>query len=65
MDERLPYRLLTGEPDDSTFTERVSQALADGYVLHGSPAVAFDGERVVVAQALVRATGFDAQVLPA
>jgi hypothetical protein len=52
MDERLPYRVLTG-PDDRGFCERVSAALAEGYELHGGPAVTFDGERVVVAQALV------------
>lgn len=50
--ERLPYRLLTG-PDDRAFCERVSAALADGYVLHGSPAVTFDGSRVIAAQAVV------------
>ncbi|WP_290869235.1 GrpB family protein [Hamadaea sp.] len=47
----LPYRVLTG-PDDSTFCERVSEALADGYELHGSPALTFDGDRVIVAQAI-------------
>ena len=36
--ERLRYRLLTG-PDDRTFCERVSAALADGYELHGSPSI--------------------------
>jgi hypothetical protein len=46
------YRLLTG-PDDAGFCRRVSEALALGYVLHGSPAVTFDGERVIVAQAVV------------
>jgi hypothetical protein len=51
-DGRLRYRLLTG-PDDHTFCERVSAALADGYRLHGSPAATFDGERVIVAQAVV------------
>lgn len=64
MDERLPYRLFTG-PDDAQFCERVSQALAEGYVLHGGPSVAFDGERVVVAQALVLGSGFDTRVVPA
>jgi hypothetical protein len=49
---RLAYRLLTG-PDDAAFCERVSEALADGYQLHGNPAIAYDGTRVVVAQALV------------
>jgi hypothetical protein len=46
------YRLLTG-PDDANFCRRVSEALALGYVLYGSPAATFDGERVIVAQAVV------------
>lgn len=54
-DERLTYRVLTG-PDDTAFCRRVSDALSDGYELHGSPAVTFDGERVVVAQALIAGT---------
>ena len=49
----LAYRLLTGA-DDRAFCEKVSQALSDGYRLHGGPAVSVDGERVVVAQAVVR-----------
>lgn len=48
-----PYRLLTG-PDDDSFCWRVSQALELGYDLHGSPAMTFDGDRVIVAQALIR-----------
>ncbi len=48
----LPYRLLTG-PDDRSFCERISAALAEGYQLYGSPAATFDGERVIVAQAVV------------
>ncbi len=48
----LPYRLLTG-PDDRSFCERVSAALAEGYILHGSPSLAFDGGRTVAAQAVV------------
>ena len=51
-EERLRYRVLTG-PDDRGFCERVSQALAEGYLLHGGPALTFDGERVIVAQAVV------------
>lgn len=46
------YRVLTG-PDDAAFCHRVSDALKIGYVLHGSPAVTFNGERVIVAQALI------------
>jgi hypothetical protein len=51
--EGLPvYRVLTG-PDDAAFCQRVSEALALGYQLYGSPALTFDGQRVIVAQALV------------
>lgn len=46
------YRLLTG-PDDDSFCRWVSEALALGYVLYGSPAATFDGKRVIVAQALI------------
>ena len=51
-EERLSYRLVTG-PDDRSFCERISTALAEGYVLHGSPAATFNGSSVIVAQALV------------
>jgi hypothetical protein len=51
--EGLPsYRVLTG-PDDDAFCWRVSEALELGYQLHGSPSLAFDGDRVIVAQALL------------
>jgi hypothetical protein len=46
------YRLFTG-PDDAAFCRRVSEALAIGYVLYGSPAATFNGSEVIVAQALV------------
>jgi RimJ/RimL family protein N-acetyltransferase len=46
------YRVLTG-PDDAAFCHRVSQARELGYELHGSPALTFDEQRVIVAQALV------------
>ena len=52
QDDRLRYRLLTG-PDDRSFCERVSNALAEGYRLHGGPVVTFDGDRVIAAQAVV------------
>ena len=50
--ERLGYRLLTGDTTRA-FCEKVSAALAEGYVLHGSPTMVFDGESVVAAQAVV------------
>lgn len=46
------YRVLTG-PDDAQFCRRVSEALGLGYILHGSPAVTFNDENVIVAQALI------------
>jgi hypothetical protein len=46
------YRVLSG-PDDAAFCRRVSEAIALGYKLYGSPAVTFNGDQVIVAQALV------------
>ena len=46
------YRVLTG-PDDEHFCRRVSDALDLGYQLHERPTVAFNGEHVVVAQAVI------------
>ena len=46
------YRLFTG-PDDEKFCHRVSEALDMGYRLHGGPALTFNGERVIAAQALL------------
>jgi hypothetical protein len=51
-EQKLAYRLFTG-PDDRAFCERISAALAEGYVLHGSPSVTFNGSTVIVAQAVV------------
>lgn len=47
------YRCITG-PDDATFCLRVSEALNLGWELHGGPALTFDGNRVIAAQALVK-----------
>ena len=49
---RLRYRLLTGL-DNRAFCEKVSAALADGYVLYGSPSIASGPDGTVVAQAVV------------
>ena len=48
----LAYRLITG-PDDRSFCERISAALDEGYVLHGGPAVTFNGTSVICAQAVI------------
>ncbi len=49
------YRLLT-EDDTSAFCHKVSEALAKGWALHGSPSMTFDPKRRVVrcAQAVVK-----------
>ena len=53
-DDRPIYRLLTGK-DDRAFCERVSEALAQGWRLYGSPTMAFDdiSGSFKVAQAVV------------
>lgn len=50
--EKLKYRLITG-PDDRSFCERISKAIDDGYMLYGSPAITYNGERCIVAQAVL------------
>ncbi len=51
-DDLPRYRLLTG-PDDAAFCRRVSEALAMGYQLYGSPTMAHDGQGITVGQALI------------
>ena len=46
MTERKSYRFLTG-PDDASFCQRISDALAEGYILYGNPVmVVCDGVRI-------------------
>lgn len=47
------YRYLTG-PDDASFCLRVSEALNNGWELHGGPTLAFDGTRIIAGQAVVK-----------
>lgn len=47
------YRLLTG-PDDSAFCARVEKVLNQGWQLHGAPAATFNGQQVIVAQAITK-----------
>jgi hypothetical protein len=51
-DDLPRYRLLTGK-DDAEFCRRVSDVIALGYELYGSPAATFNGDHVVVAQAVI------------
>lgn len=51
-DDLPRYRLLTGS-DKEVFSRHVSAALDRGYEPYGSPCVTFDGERVILAQAVL------------
>ncbi len=46
------YRFLSG-PDDAAFCQRVSDALADGYVLYGNPVMVMDNGTRIVGQAVM------------
>ena len=51
--QHLPrYRAITGV-DDAAFCRRVSAALEQGYVLHGSPAITSHDGRAYLVQAVV------------
>ena len=52
MAQRKRYRFLTG-PDDAGFCQRVSDAMADGYVLYGDPVMVMTSEGVRCGQAVV------------
>lgn len=56
----LAYRLLTGE-DSSAFCHKVTEALAKGWQLHGSPAYAPDAATGTMrcAQAVVKEVAAD------
>ncbi|WP_083761758.1 DUF1737 domain-containing protein [Psychromonas ingrahamii] len=47
------YKLVTGK-DDADFCKRITKLLAQGYELYGSPAISFNGEHMVVIQAVVQ-----------
>lgn len=49
---RKAYRFLSGT-DDAAFCQRVSDALADGYVLYGNPVMVMDGRDRIVGQAII------------
>lgn len=52
MEKKLRYRLITGK-DDSNFCKRISRLLDEGYKLYGSPSCTFNGQDVIVAQAVI------------
>ncbi|WP_419907068.1 DUF1737 domain-containing protein [Hoeflea sp.] len=49
------YRLLTG-PDDASFCHKVSEALSNGWELHGDPAYGYnnESEQMQCAQAVIK-----------
>jgi hypothetical protein len=47
------YRFITG-PDDEKFCLRVTESLNNGWVLHGSPSLTFDGKTPIAGPALVK-----------
>ena len=51
-DYTKPYKMLTGI-DDGEFCSKVSRHLQNGYELHGSPTMTFNGKNVIVGQAVV------------
>ena len=52
MAKKLKYRLITGK-DDSSFCERISKLIEEGYRLYDSPSVTYNGKDVIAAQAVV------------
>ena len=52
MENKLKYRLITGK-DDANFCKRISELLNEGYKLYESPSCTFNGQDVIVAQALI------------
>jgi len=47
------YKLITGK-DDADFCSRITKVLSEGYELYGSPTMTFNGEHVVVGQAVIK-----------
>lgn len=57
------YRLLTAE-DSSAFCHKITDALAKGWVLHGSPCYAFDPAANVMRCAQAVTKDIDAEYTP-
>jgi hypothetical protein len=51
MEKDLIYRLITGK-DDSSFCQRITDLLKEGYELYGSPSCTLNGTDVIVVQAV-------------
>ena len=49
---KKPYRFLSGV-DDAAFCQRVSDVIAEGYILCGNPVMVMDNGNRIVGQAMI------------
>ena len=47
------YKLITGK-DNADFCDKITQLLGEGYELYGSPTMSFNGDHIVVGQAVTK-----------
>jgi hypothetical protein len=52
LDMKKSYRFLSGV-DDAAFCQRVSDVLAEGYILYGNPVMVMDNGNRIVGQAVI------------
>jgi len=52
FDMKKSYRFLSGV-DDAAFCQRVSDVLAEGYILYGNPVMVMDNGNRIVGQAVI------------
>jgi hypothetical protein len=52
FDMKKSYRFLSGV-DDATFCQRVSDVLAEDYILYGNPVMVMDNGNRIVGQAVI------------
>jgi hypothetical protein len=52
LDMKKSYRFLSGV-DDVAFCQRVSDVLAEGYILYGNPVMVMDNGNRIVGQAVI------------
>jgi hypothetical protein len=60
--QRKSYRFLSGV-DDAAFCQRVSDALAEGYVLYGNPVMVVEDGQRIVGQAIIDPVQIDPRTL--
>jgi hypothetical protein len=60
--QRKAYRFLSGV-DDAAFCQRISDALAEGYVLYGNPVMVVEDGQRIVGQAIIDPVQIDPRTL--